>query len=113
MIQLPLSWGEHSSVELRTDDERASIRARAVGGSVAIHVEPTKDFRSYSTPVAGAHLTQTWQTIQFRGLPEGTRGLRIAVQNASANSGAFVEIDDGAPSVEPVASDIIIEGAAE
>lgn len=92
MVQVTLKSREHCAFEFPCDEKVDSLSLRAIGGNCIVAVQSSSDCLSWRSPVAHARLSSESATIKFR-LPEGTRKLRVLVENSSTKP-AFVEVED-------------------
>jgi hypothetical protein len=101
VVSISLASGEFGEVELPADDTVAFITLRA-RGKVTASVQASHDGRTWPSPCASAWLDGSEQTLPLN-LPQGTRMLRILLQNTGrGRRSASVQIDDLASAVAEV-----------
>jgi hypothetical protein len=104
MVRVPLRSRESRDVELPCDEALTSLSVRAIGGKCILAVQTSRDGLTWGTPVAHARLDSEPTIVRFT-VPEGTRQIRVLVENTSHKS-AFVELED--PSESDVASAVVV-----
>lgn len=93
VVQILLQSAEHCEIELPCDDTLGKLTVRAVGGNCAVDIQASRDGMTWGTPVGSARLHDAQpKTIQF-SLPEGTRKIRVLVQNGQGRA-TNVELED-------------------
>jgi hypothetical protein len=97
VVSISLASGEFGEVELPADDTVASVTLRA-SGKVTASVQASHDGRTWPNPCASTRLNGSDQTLPLN-LPQGTRMLRILLQNSGGGRSASVQIDDLASAV--------------
>jgi hypothetical protein len=92
MLSFSLQSNEHCEVEFPVSAASQSLGAKCARGDVRIHVQGSKDWQSWSSPIASARLKSGESRSLELEFAEQVRAIRVLLCNVSHEK-ASIDLD--------------------